>query len=187
MKRLYYINDDLNDIATVEQELAEAGIEEAQLHVYSPDGRMASVQNHSLHEVSSFARSDVIRSAIRGCLLGVPIALAGLALAWAMGWTDTQAGWIPFIFLAIVLLGFITWEGGLNGLQITNQVLVRFRPALAAGKHVFFVDARPQQIDSIRRIISWHPGMRAAGEDDSAQGWLVDAQSSARKVIKALP
>lgn len=187
MKRLYYVSDDLNDLAAVEYELSEAGIDEAQLHVYSPEGAQARVQNHDLHEVSSFARSDVTRSALRGGLLGLPVAAAGLVLAYAMGWTASAAGWLPFLFLSIVLLGFFAWEGGLNGLQITNQVLARFRPALAAGKHVFFVDAKPSQEDSIHRILSWHPGVRAAGEDDSAKGWLVDAQSNAKKMIKALP
>ena len=68
-----------------------------------------------------------------------------LVVAYLAGWTESPAGWTPFIFLAVVLLGFCTWEGGLIGIQDPNHNFTRFEQALKDGKHVFFVDLEPGQ------------------------------------------
>ena len=52
MKRFYYISDDLDDLAQVEQELEMAGIMKPQIHVFSHDD--AGVEQRHLHNVQEF-------------------------------------------------------------------------------------------------------------------------------------
>ena len=137
--RHYFISDDLDDLEKVEEELESRGVDTPQIHVLSLDD--GATENHvHLHDVTSFMKSDVIRSGEWGLAIGVVGAALVLLVAYFMDWTNTVAGWIPFIFLSIVVLGFCTWEGGFIGIQRANKHFERFEKVLDEGKHVFFVD-----------------------------------------------
>jgi hypothetical protein len=60
MERHYYLSDDLDDLEAVENELEAAGISTPQIHVLSEND--SEVENHHLHEVDSFTKSDVVHS-----------------------------------------------------------------------------------------------------------------------------
>ncbi|MDF1524216.1 MAG: molybdopterin-dependent oxidoreductase, partial [Trueperaceae bacterium] len=51
---------------------------------------------------------------------GVTLAAFVLALTYLAGWHETRAGWLPFVYLSILLLGFFTWQGGLWGIESPN-------------------------------------------------------------------
>ena len=114
MKRHFYISENLEELELVEQELEDNGVSAPQIHVLSQND--AAVQRHGLPYVEAVLRKDVVHSMELGALIGVSTALLILATAYLAGWTATAAGWLPFIFLAIVVLGFCTWEGGLFGI-----------------------------------------------------------------------
>ncbi|SDG76105.1 hypothetical protein SAMN05216603_103330 [Pseudomonas benzenivorans] len=171
MNRRYYISDDLDDLETVESELEASGISTEQIHVLSE--KDADVEHHHLHDVPSFMKQDVVHSGEIGALVGVVLAALVLGVAYWLGWTESAAGWVPFVFLAIVVLGFCTWEGGFFGIQVPNAHFRSFRQKLKEGKHVFFVDIEPEQEPVLNRVIEHHPRLKVAGSGAAAPHWIV--------------
>ncbi len=177
MRRRYMISDDLDELENLEQQLEAAGVSTPQIHVLSPKAKEADVAQHThLHEIQSIMKSDVVFSTIRAALLGFCAFLLILLVAYLAGWTESAAGWMPFVFLAIVLFGFVTWEGGLYGIQKPNHNFARFEQALNAGKHIFFVDLEPQQEAVLEKLLKDHPRLELAGTGSSAPAWIIAVQ-----------
>lgn len=170
--RHYFISDDLDDLDDIEQELERAGLTTPQIHVLSRDN--AGVERHAhLQGVPSFMKRDMVRSAIVGALVGAALAAAVLFLALVTGWTDTAAGWVPFLFLAVILLGFCTWFGGMHGLRLPNARFERFQQVLDDGRHVLFVDVDHSQQALLHEVIDRHPRLAPAGTGESMPSWLL--------------
>jgi hypothetical protein len=175
MLRHYFISTNLDDLEVFEEQLEAAGVSTPQIHVLSRSD--AEVHQHPhLHEVQSLMKSDIVRSAERGALVGLCAFVLVLAVAYLAGWTATAAGWMPFVFLAVALLGFCTWEGGLFGIQRPNANFARFEQALREGKHVFFVDLEPNQEAVLEKVLKAHPQIELAGTGSAAQHWLITLQ-----------
>jgi len=175
MHRHYMISDDLDDLEALERQLEAAGISTPQIHVLSNDDAELARHTH-LHEVQSFMKSDLVHSTTRGALIGVPAAILVLVVAYFAGWTQTAAGWIPFVFLAIIVLGFCTWEGGLAGIQRPNHNFTPFAQALKDGKHVFFVDLEPGQEAVLEKVLGEHARIEPAGTGRPVRHWIVSLQ-----------
>jgi hypothetical protein len=172
MLRHYFISDNLDDLELLEEQLEAAGVCKPQIHVLSSDD--AEVQRHAhLHAVQSFMKKDVVHATELGALAGICAFVLVLGVAYFAGWTDSPAGWTPFIFLAVVLLGFCTWEGGLIGIQEPNHNFTRFEQALKDGKHVFFVDLEPGQEAILEGIRKRHSQLQDAGTGTSTPHWLI--------------
>jgi hypothetical protein len=178
MQRHYFVSDNLDDLEVFEEQLEAAGVATAQIHVLSRNDAEVH-QHHHLHEVESFMKKDIVRWTVRGALVGICGAAFVLAVAYSAGWTQTAIGWTPFIFLAVMLLGFCTWEGGLFGIQTPNHNFARFDTALNDGKHVFFVDLEPQQEAVLETVLKSHPQVELAGTGPSTQHWLITLQQKA--------
>jgi len=175
MLRHYFISDNLDDLEVFEEQLEQAGVSVPQIHVLSRDDAALEHHNH-LHEVQSFMKKDIVHSTERGAVVGICAFALVLAVAYYAGWTETPAGWLPFIFLAFVLLGFFTWEGGLYGIQIPNHDFARFEQALNDGKHIFFVDLEPDQEKTLDEIVKLHPKLERAGTGTSTPHWLISIE-----------
>jgi hypothetical protein len=173
--RHYFISDDLDDLEAFEEQLEAEGIETPQIHVFTLDDTQAE-NHHHLHDVTSFMKRDVVRSGELGALVGAIGAALVLGLAWLMGWTESPAGWMPWIFLAVIVLGFSTWEGGFIGIQRPNRQFKRFEGVLNAGKHVFFVDLRPEQEEVLTRVLRRHPDVELAGTERGTPSWIMAGQ-----------
>lgn len=171
MNRHYYISDNLDDLESLEHELEAQGIDTEQIHVLSE--KDADVEQHHLHDVPSFMKQDVVHSGEIGAVVGLLLSGLVLGAAYLMGWTETAAGWVPFVFLAIVLFGFCTWEGGFFGIQVPNTHFRRFKQNLAEGKHVFFVDVETEQEAVLDQVIRRHPRLSVAGTGSAAPHWIV--------------
>nr|WP_067288233.1 NAD/FAD-utilizing enzyme apparently involved in cell division [Marinobacterium profundum] len=171
MNRHYYISDNLDELESVEHELEAKGISTEQIHVLSDNE--AAVEQHQLPKVASFLKQDIVHSSEIGAAIGVVLAALLLGAAYGMGWTETAAGWVPFAFLAVVLLGFCTWEGGFLGLQEPNTHFRRFKRLLKRGKHVFFVDVEPNQEEILDQVVKQHPRLKVAGTGDGAPHWVI--------------
>lgn len=185
MKRFYYVSNNLDDLEAVENDLQSNGITRSQIHVLSE--RDNEVENHHLHEVEAVLKKDVVHSMELGALIGVCAAAIVLAVAWFAGLTNTAAGWVPFIFLAVVVLGFCTWEGGFLGIQEPNYQFKRFEKELREGRHVLFVDAEDAQESVVKSVASGHPALRPAGTGESAPRWVIHWQNRFKRFIKAMP
>lgn len=185
MQRHYYVSDDLNDLKAVEQELEHSGLSSPQIHVLSEND--AEVEKHHLHAIESVLKQDVVHSTQLGAVVGIIVATLILGLVYAMQWHTTAAGWLPFVFLAVVVLGFCTWEGGLVGIQIPNYQFKRFQALLKQGKHVFFVDVDDSQNDVLSEVVGRHPSLTFAGKGEATPAWVVRGQDKFNNVMKALP
>jgi hypothetical protein len=181
MKRHYYISDDLADLELIQQQLENAGFIKPQIHVLSEDD--AGVKAHHLNYVEAVLRKDVIGSTERGAIAGAIGAAVILGATWATGIADVLT-WVPPIFLAVIVLGFCTWEGGLIGIQAPHSDFIRFRDNLQAGKHVLVVDANTAQEHTLRQVTSEHPRLTPAGEGSPAPGWFMSVRGKLEQMMK---
>ena len=180
MKRHFYVSEDLDDLDRIEDELETRGVSRPQIHVFSRDDSGIDQHDH-LHNVESVFKKDVVHGTIVGAWIGVALALLVLLIAATSDWPETYT-WMPFVFLAIVLLGFGTWSGGLYGIQVPHRDFKRFESQLREGKHVFIVDVDPDQEASLERVVSQHPGLQLAGVGKATPRWIVKGQQSIKKI-----
>ena len=170
--RHYFISDNLDDLEVFEEQLEARGITTPQIHVLSRHETDVAHHDH-LNYVQSFMKRNVVHSTQLGAVVGVIVAALTLVVANLFGWTETAAGWIPFIFLAIILLGFCTWEGGLIGMETPNYNFARFAEALKNDKHIFFIDLEPSQEPHLNQVLLLHPQVELAGTGSATPNWLV--------------
>ena len=185
MKRHYFISDDLDELDRVEAELESEGMDKPQIHVYSEDDTGVETHAH-LHNMEAVLKKDVVHGTVMGSLIGVAAAALVLLIAWLSGLPQTVT-WVPFIFLAIVALGFCTWEGGLFGIQEMHHDFKQFRDELKAGKHVLFVDIEPNQVAALQRVIARHPDVKNAGTGSATPGFVIKAQRKWKEFVHTMP
>ncbi len=184
MKRHYFISQDLDDLAAMERDLHAAGITPPQIHVLSNDD--ASVTLKQLHQVEAVLRKDVVHGTELGAAVGIACAGAILLLFWISGLADSYT-WVPPIFLAIVVLGFCTWEGGLIGIQEPHVNFRRFQDELELGRHILLVDIDEHQEQALRHLAVAHPALEAAGVGESTPGWVIGAQQKWSRFMELAP
>jgi hypothetical protein len=184
MKRHYYISDDLDDLEVIEQQLESSGVTTPQIHVLSEDD--SGLESHHLHQVEAVLKKDVVHGTEIGAVVGALGAVAILLLAWWSGLTATYT-WVPAIFLAVIVLGFCTWEGGLIGIQEPHTDFRRFQEDLHQGKHILFVDVDPEQEGLLRKVVGEHPRLKDAGEGASTPRWVVGAQKTFSRFMQVAP
>ena len=184
MDRYFFISGDLDDMDRVEKELENAGVTTAQIHILSKDDE--AVARHDLHEVNAFMKTDVVRSGLRGAVIGVVAAMSVLLFAHYSSVTE-NIGWLPFVFLSIVLLGFCTWEGGFFGFQVPNSQFKQFEEVLAQGWHVFFVDVNERQLPVLQGVTDRHRGLKPAGVGSSSPHWIIGWQNQFQKFVHWAP
>jgi hypothetical protein len=173
MKRHYYIGDTLADIEHAERQLLKAGIPEVQVHLLSNERDESDIQD--LHPVADFMKTDVIRQGLWGLLLGTVGAIIVMLGATSFGGSD-RIGLVPFAFLAVVVLGFCTWEGGFLGFQTQNRRFRRFQQDLRAGRHILFVDVDLFQEETMLGALMQCQGLSPAGTGKGMPTWLVTSQ-----------
>ena len=184
MKRHYFSSNSLADLEAVERELEEAGITSPQLHVLSLDD--AGAERHGLHTVEAVLKKDVVRGTARGAAIGIVVAGMVLAAAYLTGITEPTT-WVPPTFLAIVALGFCTWEGGLIGIQEPHVDFRRFEKELAQGRHIFFVDIDPEQEGALGAVAANHPMLTPAGQGEATPKLVIQGRNAFDRVMKVAP
>jgi ADP-heptose:LPS heptosyltransferase len=172
-------------LQAIETELKAKGVSTPQIHVLSEND--AEVEKHHLHAIEAVLKQDVVHSTTLGAVVGLIGASALLVVAYLVDWHMTAAGWLPFGFLAVIILGFCTWEGGLIGIQIPNRQFKRFQKLLKQGKHIFFVDLDAEQESILAEIVAQHPRLKLAGTGPATPGWVVYGQEKFNQVMKSLP
>lgn len=170
MKRFYYMSDDLDNLEQVEHDLEASGIARPQIYLLSNDD--VAVDEHDVNPVASFFKTDVIHAGEIGAVLGA-IAAAVVLLVSHLSGIAAQVGWAPFIFLAIVAFGFTTWEAGFIGMHAPNSHFRRFEKALAAGKHVLFVETTKADQKCLKKVMKKHPTLERAGTEVTHTGPLI--------------
>lgn len=179
MKRHFYLSNDLDDLDRIEQELEKKGVHKPQIHVFSKDDTAVETHDH-LHNIESVFKKDVVHGAITGTWVGIGIAGLVLIVTSYSNWPETYT-WTPFIMLAVVLLGFSAWVGGLIGIERPNRDFKRFERQLREGKHVFIVDVDPEQEKALDSVVVQHPGLLLAGSGKAPPRWLVMGQHNVQR------
>lgn len=181
MKRQYFISDNLSDLEAVEQELLEKGITRPQIHVLSNSD--SDLEKHHLHPVADVMKTDVVNSGLWGLGIGLLGALLVIGATLIMGWAES-IGWTPFAFLALIVLGFCTWEGGFLGFQEKNRRFKRFEDTVRNNRHVLLVDVSEEQESVLGEVVERHPQLAPAGEGDPAPGWIIVGEQQLREIIR---
>ena len=185
MKRHYYISSDLDDLEKVEQELEARGFTTPQIHVLSLNDADVAKREH-LNDVEAVLRKDVVNGTIVGAIIGAVAATAVLMFAHFSGLPE-KATWVPFIFLAIIVLGFCTWEGGLFGIQEPHKHFKRFHKQLKQGQHVFFVDTKADQESILAEVVNSHPRLHEAGIGTSRPALVIWWNGRWKRFMKTMP
>ena len=185
MKRHYYISDDLDDLEHVEEELERAGVATPQIHVLSRDDAGVALHEH-LHPVESVLKKDVVHGTEVGAVIGILAAVAVLLLSWMTGISQAYT-WTPAIFLAVVMLGFCTWEGGLIGIGSNHVDFQRFEQDLQQGRHVLLVDIDPEQKSALDKVTAWHPDLISAGSGKATPKPVVEFQNKWARFMELAP
>lgn len=157
MKNLMFITDNLDELEKMEKNLESKNIPRSHIHVFSKNE--AQLENRDIPSLNDFSKRDLIRSGIYGALLGGILSGSFLMASWAMGWTN-GLGIVPVGFVTVALFGFCTWEGGLWGIQTVNRRFDNFREELSSGSHLLIVDAKEEELNTIKDTAEKHPQMR---------------------------
>lgn len=172
MRRYFFTSSDIEALEQFEQDLERAGVIKPQIHVLTNHERDA--HRHHVHQVTPFMKTDVVHSTLLGAACGMGLGGLILLVSILAGWTAVNS--IPFIFLAIVLLGFCTWVGGFRGIQRSNSRTRRFDQVVRDGRHVFFVDQPRHRAGTLEDTARRYPSITAAGQGHAAPRWLVFSQ-----------
>ncbi|MBQ0760522.1 MAG: NAD/FAD-utilizing enzyme [Zhongshania sp.] len=184
MKRYYFLTDNLDKLAAVEHDLAGNGISKPQIHVLSRDD--SGVHKRKLNDVEAVLRKDVVQAMERGALIGLAAAALVLAVGHYSGAT-ASVGWMPFIFLSIVMLGFFTWEGGLFGIQEPHHDFKRFDQALASGRHLLLIDINDKDHGILNRVTAHYPELEFSGTGNGSPQWFIGLQNKWRNFVEVMP
>lgn len=185
MLRNFYIADDLSELEHVSQSLVQAGLAEEQVHVLSEADEEAAKRR--VNAVNSLSKSDIIRSGLIGAGIGAVLAIL-ILLTGLFFDADGVDGWLPFVFLAVVVFGFCTWEGGFRGIQVRNAEFRRFDNMLKLGKHVLIVDIDPAEENKVKKVLGGDgTQLQAAGQEETPRAWVISSQKNINDLVKTLP
>lgn len=184
MKRQYFVSDSLQELKQVVEELETRGFIPPQIHVLSDSE--AEVAAQQLYPVTDFMKTDVINSGLWGLGIGLLGAAVVVTVSAMLGWAEV-IGWAPFLFLAIVVLGFCTWEGGFLGFQEKNRRFRRFDEVIRNNHHVLFVDVAARQEDALLSVAARHPRLIPAGDGEPSPGWIISGEQQLRDFMRWAP
>ncbi len=184
MNRYYYIGDDLDTLERLHDDLHAGGVDTERIHLLSEQD--AQVSTHHLNEVEPLAKKDMVRAGIKGALVGLALAFLILLVALITGLMDTVWA-VPILFLAVVILGFCTWEGGLIGAHHPHPEVKRFQEQLENGQHVLFVDIDDGERMIMDQAVSRYPQVKRAGTGKSEPSLFIHLRRSFHDVIHSLP
>ncbi|GAA4899478.1 hypothetical protein [Ferrimonas pelagia] len=183
MVRHYYLSNSLWELELIERQLERSGLSPAQIHVLSQKPSLAA--RFRLLPLSEFWLYDLPHYLWRGLALGLLLAIAVLIGVAYAGWPEAIGSWLPFGMLALMVLGFCTWEGGLIGLQSPHHALGRFHKDIERGQHLLLIDVEPQQVAALLSIMAQHPMLSEQGTSEGAwpttvriQHWWVKRRRS---------
>jgi len=180
MIRHFYICDDLDELDQLELQLENSGVYRPQIHVLSNDDTGVEMHKH-LHNIAAVLKLDVVHGVTVGAVVGIILAAAVLIVTSYLNLPD-RFTWVPFIFLAVSVLGFCAWWGGFHGIQTPHKDFRRFQKDLDEGKHVLIVDTDPEQERILNNAVRAHPDLQVAGTGNATPRWVVMGQQVVRDV-----
>lgn len=159
-RRLYFVLPDLASAIQTSNDLLLARIGDEHLHFLGRRG--SSLGN--LHEASYLQKSDVMRGAEMGFVIGG--VLGTLVGTWMY---LTQSPALPFqmgVILIAAVIGslFCAWAGSLVAVSTPNSRLSRFSKDMDEGRILLMVDVPGPRVEEIQSLVAQrHPESVAHG------------------------
>ena len=158
MKHAYYLSKDMDELETLHDELIKGGLTDNQIHVLSD--HEGDAEAHHIKTVNPFLKTDIVRSVIIGFFIGLAFAILIASIPTIFEFNSPVVS-LPFIFVAIVFLGFSTWEGVLWGIQTANHKFASVMEKVHEGQHLLIVDYSEAKEDKVEQIHHTHPALQA--------------------------
>lgn len=166
MKCMYFLAPKLDSAHSISDDLHDAGVEDAFIHVISKDE--AGLARENLHSSNYLETRDFIRTGFIGANLGFMVGVIGAGLLFftePFG-ADVQ---IPKYVYAIVIAAatlFGAWEGGMYGVATENRKLERFHDEVESGQYLFLIYAKKGQGEAIKAMMAEkHPESKHVATD----------------------
>lgn len=166
MKRLFYLTDNIDSTEGISNDIHAAGIGDWNFHVLSRDE--AGLYTHHVHSANWFQKYDLLRSGIRGGLIGIGIGILAVIILQVTGLLGFRLPLLGMLTTIVIFAMFSTWVGGLVGIQTENYKVARFHDALDQGKYLIMVDIDVGQEQNIKELMARrHPEAKPVGTDTS--------------------
>lgn len=153
-RRLYFVLPDLASAIQTSNELLLAKIEDRHMHFLARRGMSLG----NLHEANYFQKSDTVRGAEIGFVLG---GVAGMLVGTWMYLTPPENVAMPLgtILIATVVGAiFCAWAGSLAGMSAPNARLKRFQGDFDDGRILLMVDVPASRVEEIQTLVhNRHP------------------------------
>lgn len=159
-RRLYFVLPDLASAIQTSNDLLLAKIGDEHLHFLGRRGMSLG----NLHEASYLQKSDVVRGAEMGFVVGG--VLGTLVGTWLY---LTQPTGTPFelaviLFSAVIGSLFCAWAGSLVAVSTPNSRLARFGKDMDEGRILLMVDTPGPRVEEITALVAQrHPESVAHG------------------------
>lgn len=172
MKRLFYLVDQMDSVASISEDLHNEGITDWRFHVLSKDE--AGLFTRKLHSASILDRTDLARYTERGAIAGALFAVTFIVTAKLTGTIALPA--IAWIALFVFMTAVGAWLAGFGGIGVENYRIRRFHDAIEDGKHLVMVDVRSKDEQRMKELMaSNHPEAVLQKEDSAYNNPLVEA------------
>ncbi|QJD30154.1 hypothetical protein [Methylococcus geothermalis] len=152
MKRLYYLTDTLDSVERIAEALHKEGVSDWNFHVISKD--QAGLYRRHIHSANFVQKSDVVRYAERGAMVGFLCSILGsVYVASEQPFGPDMSGMVYFAIFGFVTL-FGVWVGGLMGMATENQKIAAYHGEIEAGKHLILIDAKAEEEERVRELMA---------------------------------
>lgn len=163
MQHQFLLNN-LNHSDQLQSSLMATGIKESDIHFVTENNK--DFAGHHVHEASIFEERDLLHSGLRFAIVGAAI---GLVLSTVFYYTQPygwQFGFVNFVFMMALTIGFSGWIGGLFGIAHRNYRISDYENDLKNGKAIMLVYTDDEHADKAKQIVNeTESGSRYLGKD----------------------
>jgi hypothetical protein len=149
-RRLYFVLPDLASAIQSANDLLLARIDDREMHFLGRRGMSLG----NLHEASYFQKSDIVRGAEMGFVIGG--ALGTLVGIWL--YLSQPAGFefqmVVILVAAVIGSLFCAWAGSLVAVSTPNSRLLRFSKEIDDGNILLMVDVPSGRIEEVRALVA---------------------------------
>ncbi len=166
MRRLYFLADDLETTELVARCLSHQYQGDWRYHVIGLDQQ--GLLQHQIRTANLWQKTDVVRLAEQGALLGV---IVGVIAAGFYAAFNPHVLPLPLItwlgsILAPALL--FSWIGAMVGSRMLHYRIKQFSDDIHYGRYLVLVDSNKHQSEALRQfLLSRVPSLKAAGESST--------------------
>jgi hypothetical protein len=178
MKCLYYLSPSLASTGAISSDLHAVGVKDRYIHVISKDE--AGLSKRRIRSSNYIETMDLMRGGFVGAYMGFAIGvLIALLLIVIKPFGDVSS--LPYIAFVIFATLFGAWEGGLYGVATENKKLAKFHNDIEAGKYLFLIYARRNQLAAVESMMSErHPESEHVATDEHFVSSFADVKRESR-------